>query len=154
METLQHYSERLPGIIGRPDMEIKATFIRSSKFLRLQLCDLLMGAAGSHGNRMHLLRKKGQWGMSANQEARHQIAKYIYDRMREIVCEERGQNAFNWFESTGWDNSFAQAQQSIRIWKFRPIQYQIDRGWQNKQLGTQHRYRGPDIIDPPSQQGI
>jgi hypothetical protein len=128
---------------------IQVTFRNSASSCRLQICDLLIGAAGSYGNKMHLRREPGRSGMSSNQKARRELAKYIYDRLRAIDAAERGTAAFNWFETTGRggdaDNVY---RHKLRIWKFKPTKFHVDKGWQNDHLDKQGRYQGPDIYRP------
>jgi Protein of unknown function (DUF3800) len=55
-EQLKRLAENLPVIIGRTDLTFNLSFVESKKHIRLQICDLIMGAAGSYGNKMHLKR--------------------------------------------------------------------------------------------------
>jgi len=120
---------------------VNVTFVNSKHVPRIQICDLLMGAAGSHGNKMHLLRVASRRGMSEKQKLRHEFAKFVYTSLKSVTCAERGSGGFNWFESTGkvgdWTNML---KHSIRIWKFLPQRYRIDEGWQNDHLDRQGRF--------------
>ena len=135
----------LPAQLRRLDIEFHVSFINSVKILRLGVCDVIMGAAGSYGNGQHLHRQNGQRGMTANQSARYELAKYIYAKMK-AVNALRGAKAFNWFESTGHDGDASnRLSHKLRIWKFKPKKFQIDKGWQNDHLDAQGGYVAPDI---------
>lgn len=138
--------ERLPDTLTVPSLFTKARFVNSKHLLRLQLCDLLMGAAGSHGNRMHLRRLPGKRGMTQKQKWRHEMAKYIYNHLRSLDATERGSKAFSWFESTGHDGEIEnRLKHKLRIWKFIPKNFQRNAGWENDNLDPQGRYLGPQI---------
>jgi hypothetical protein len=110
----------------------------------------MIGAAGSHGNKMHLRREPGQRGMKPRQKVRHEMATYIYNKLRDLDRAERGSGAFNWFETTGRDGTLdTMLTHKLRIWKFKPARYHIDKGWQNDHLDKQGRYQGPEIFEPP-----
>lgn len=148
---LESFVRNLASMFHRPDLEFDVAFRNSKKSNRLQICDLLIGAAGSHGNKMHDRRKPGQRGMSDKQKWRLEMAKYIYNRLRAFDAAERGSRAFNWFESTGWNGRpDAMLSQKLRIWKFRPSPFHVDKGWQNDHLDRQGRYQGPEIVVPPT----
>lgn len=137
-DQLIAFAEKLPSSLGRPDLKIKVTFVNSKHVPRIQICDLLMGAAGSHGNKMERRRIAGRRGMSEKQRLRHEFAKFIYAKLKAVSCRERGTNGFNWFESTGKDGDWSnRLNHKIRIWKFLPTQYRIDQGWQNDHLDSQ-----------------
>ncbi len=129
-DSLTKFAGDLPDIIGRKDLKIEVRFVESKKHLRLQLCDVLMGAAGSYGNKMHKRRADGAKRMTSKQKCRYQLGKHIYDRLRALDSKWRGSKAFNWFESTGlgegnaWDHK-------IRIWKCIPKGHTLDLGWKN-----------------------
>jgi hypothetical protein len=136
----------IPAVLRREKLSLRITYERSDQQPRIQVADLVIGAAGSHGNKRHKIRENGRRGMTAKQEAREKFSKYVYDRLRAINARERGARAFNWFESTGKDNDRANLlKHTVRIWKFVPKQYRIDKGWQNDHLDPQGRYQGPDI---------
>ncbi len=79
--------------------------------------------------------------MSPRQKCRHRVAKYIYDGLRKLDAGERGSKAFGWFETTGSRGDPAnRLHDLIRMWKFVPRAYQIDRGWSNKLLDEEGRY--------------
>ncbi len=145
-ESLSSFAQNLGTVLGVPQLITRVRFVDSKKFLRLQLCDLLMGAAGSHGNKMHLRREVGQRGMTEKQKCRFGMATYIYDCLRQLNAGQRGSKAFNWFESTGTDGAPKnRLNHKLRIWKFVPKRYQIDKGWQNDNLDNQGRYQGAQL---------
>jgi hypothetical protein len=69
-DDLAKYAERLGKVLRAPRLITKVQFVNSKKFLRLQLCDLIMGAAGSHGNKMLLRRAPSQRGMTPKHKGR------------------------------------------------------------------------------------
>lgn len=132
--------------ISRNDISFDPVFVNSSRFLRLQVCDLIMGAAGFYGNRHHKRRASGQRGMSSKQKLRLRLAKYIYGKLRDIHNSDRSTNSFNWFENTGHDGSKEnRLTHKIRIWKFIPSNYRIDHGWKNSSLSSSGEYIRKDI---------
>lgn len=136
-KRLTAFAESLPHIIDREDLEVKVRFVDSANVPIIQVCDLMMGAAGSHGNKMHLRRQTGQRGQTAVQKARYELAAYVYNNMRDLDSKERGSRAFNWFESTGQSGDVANRyRHKLRIWKFLPERYRIDEGWNNKNLAS------------------
>lgn len=146
-DDLIKFTENLPVVLGRSDVEVRVTFVNSANVPRIQICDVLMGAAGSYGNKMQLRRAPGQRGMSEKQGLRFEFAKLVYNKLREISCKERGTLAFNWFESTGKDGDWANVlHHKVRIWKFTPKRYRIDRGWQNDHLDRQGMFVASDLL--------
>jgi hypothetical protein len=144
---LKQFAQELPRYLNRPDLAVDVSFVNSKKHLRMQLCDVLMGAAGSHGNKMHLRRQDGQRGMSEKQKVRHELATYVYGAMRRFDADVRGSSAFNWFATTGSEGNLAnRLNHKLRFWKFKPTVYRRDRGWENDRLDKQGRYQGPDIL--------
>lgn len=144
-ENLESFLNSLPGIINRPDLEIRISYVNSGKNDRIQICDLLMGAAGSHGNKMQSIRADNQRGMTPKQKIKDEFCKYVYNKIRKYSCEERGTMAFNWFESTGQGKKTISPQdQKINIWKFVPRNYLEDQGWKNDNLKNGN-YLGPII---------
>jgi hypothetical protein len=145
-DELIDFTERLPTTLNRPDLDIRVTFINSKKWPRIQICDVMIGAAGSYGNKMHLRRQPGQKQINRKQKLRRDLAKYIYDKLRQIDHNQRASGGFNWFESTGKDGNWSSLlTHHFMNWKFRPKRYQMDRGWQNDHLDRQGMYVGPDI---------
>lgn len=146
-DELNKFIVYLPRLLGRSDVEIKVTYIDSSKFLRLQVCDLLMGAAGYKGNKIDKRRPNGQKGMTKNQKLKLELANYIYNKLRYIDNIDRGSKAFSWFETTGIDgdkkNYFIH---KMRIWKFIPKSYRKNKGWENDNL-TKEGYFVRDNFD-------
>ena len=138
---------QLPKALGRSDLVIELAHVASHHLHRIGVCDVLMGAAGSYGNRQQLRRKPGARGMNDRQIARLDLSKYIFGKLRNLNEKDRGGHAFNWFESTGTDGDPANTyRHKLRIWKFRPKDYAIDKGWQNDHLDAQGRYQGPEIV--------
>lgn len=125
---------------------VQVFYHRSSQFRRIQAVDLLIGAAGFHGNRKHLRREAAQRGMTKKQALRSRLATRVRDHLTRISNAERGAKAFNWFESTG-PGVATRCDLRISIWKFMPARFQIDKGWQNDHLDKQGRYVAP-AIDP------
>ncbi len=142
---LKQFAEMLPAYLHpqRIDLQVRVTYVHSEDFMRLQVCDLLMGAAGSHGNKKHEIRKPGVKGMHETQKVRYELAQRIYKELRLISCKERDTQAFNWFESTGRSTPSASLTDKVRIWKFMPKKYMLDKGWRNDHLGKGGRYLGP-----------
>lgn len=154
-QRLVSFCEALPGYLGRLDLEIRVTFIDSRKSPRLQICDVLMGAAGSHGNNMHKKREAGQRGMTPKQRLRHDMCLFIYNKLKVLDAQTRGSKAFNWFETTGHGgNPQNRLHHSLRIWKFIPKNHVIDRGWPNDHLDKQGHYIAPDLFDPERKAAI
>jgi len=146
-ERLKSFAEGLPGIIKRTDLLFHVSFVESRRHLRLQICDLIMGASGSYGNRMHLKRQPGILRMTSKQKLRRDLAKYIYEKLKSISMAERGSGSFNWFYSTGNDGKAENSLlHKIRIWKFEPTRCLIDEGWINENLDPQGNYLGPKIV--------
>jgi len=134
----------LPRLLGREDIQINVTFMESSKSRRLQICDLLMGAAGSHGNQMQKQRRGGRRGMSNKQRVRDRVCRHIYNHLRKLDSDTRNTRAFNWFETTGHDGSKANRyHHKARVWKFIPARHRKDFGWENSDLDAQGNYVKP-----------
>ncbi len=139
--SLRTFTEKLPVLLNRTDLQFDVSFVDSKKHLSLQVCDVIMGAAGSYGNKMHLRREEGRKRMTEKQKCRVKICKYIYEKLKAIDKADRGSGAFNWFESTGiGSNPANKLTNKIRIWKFIPGTYRIDKGWENDHLDSQGRY--------------
>jgi hypothetical protein len=150
-EKLRQFTEQLPRLLNRTDLDVRLAHVRSHHLMRLCICDVLAGAAGWYGNRMHDRRNAGVRGMTPKQKCKLDLAKYIYDGLRRLDKITRGSRAFNWFESTGHDGNVENRfNHKLRIWKVHPQNYKIDRGWQNSHLDNQGRYQGPDIVVPAS----
>ena len=147
-DALRRFVQDLPAQLDRDDLALQVSYVRSGKFRLLQTCDLLLGAAGSYGNRHHKRRSGVGRGMSGKQKLRLQLAKTIYQSLREQNGVERGKGAFNWFETTGrdgrWENLL---QHKVRVWKIVPRRYRLDKGWQNDHLTPDGLYQGPDLDD-------
>ena len=148
-DSLESFALQIPRLVERSDLRIQLTFHNSARIPRMQICDLLMGAAGSHGNKMQLRREGGRRGMSSKQKLRVDLCGHIYNGLRQIDHETRGSNAFNWFESTGLGDSPANAfNHPVQIWKFKPHRHRRDAGWFNSNLDRYGNYVGPIIQDP------
>jgi hypothetical protein len=145
-KNLASFARGIPGVLNHPNLTVQVTYHRSEFVNNVQACDLIIGAAGSWGNKMHMLRKPGKRGMTAKQKARAELCKHIYNRLRSIDGMDRGALAFNWFESTGKDGDRSNLlHHKIRIWKFCPQMYRIDKGWENDHLDKQGQYQGPQL---------
>lgn len=146
-DSLAKFAGRVGELLGRDDLLLKVAFVRSSRFRRIQACDLVIGCAGFKGNKHELLREGGRRGMSTKQKLRLRLAKHIYAKLREISMKDRGSKAFDWFASTGRDHDPTTLRShKVRVWAFRPSRYQIDAGWENDHLDSQGRYQGSDIL--------
>lgn len=150
-QKLEEFVVMLASTLNRPDLDIGVKFLSSEDAYRLQICDLMIGAAGSYGNKDYMRREPGQRGMKPRQKVRLDMAKYVYNKLRDLDRQERGSGAFNWFESTGLNGDIRNLMNyKMRIWKFKPTLYRIDKGWENDNLDKQGRYVGPQIVAPPA----
>jgi hypothetical protein len=151
LKELQGFTENLPVQLGRTDIDIQLAHVCSHHLVRIGLCDVLLGAAGSYGNRMQDRRQPGQRGMTDRMKCRIEMAKFIYNHLRNVNKINRGKDAFNWFESTGQDgHKENRLHHKARIWKFQPRNFRIDKGWHNDHLDKMGLYQGADIVDPVS----
>lgn len=145
-KNLASFSRDIPQIFGRQNLKLSVTYHQSDKVPRIQVCDLVIGAAGSRGNNMSLLRAPQKRGMTPKQKAREDLSKHIYDRLRAIDASDRGSLVFHWFESTGKDGDRTNLlNHKVRIWKFKPKMYQVDSGWQNDNLDKHGQYVGRQL---------
>jgi hypothetical protein len=132
-KQLKEFVEWLPVQMQRTDLEIDCSHLCSTKLFRVQICDVLGGAAASYGNRDHLKRIKGRTRMSSYQKCRLDLSMHIYKKMRELNCLDRQKKDFNWFNSTSVDGHESnRLKHKIRIWKFRPNKHRIDKSWLNE----------------------
>ncbi|MBD2791240.1 DUF3800 domain-containing protein [Xenorhabdus szentirmaii] len=92
---LKQFVEDLPRFFDRNDITLNVTYENSSHSLRLQVCDLMMGAAGYYGNKFHCRREGGRRGMTKKQKIKLKVAKHIYTALRDIDAQARGSKAFN-----------------------------------------------------------
>lgn len=147
-DNLQRFVQiEIPNKIGRDNISLNVTYIDSRKHINLQVCDVLMGSAGYYGNKYHKRRENNKRGMTEKQRIKYEFAKYIYDQLRITDANDRGSKAFNWFESTGIDgDSRNTLNHNIRIWKFIPKTYIINRGWHNDNLDNQGRFVADDFM--------
>lgn len=144
--ALQEFTNSLPKLLNRHDMRIQISFINSRQSRALQLCDLLMGAAGYYGNKLHDRRVIGKRGMNASQKIKLAFCKYVYNCLKEIDRVDRGSGAFNWFESTGTNSSpLNHFNHKIRIWKFIPSNYIKNKGWENDHLDKYGQFIADDF---------
>lgn len=152
-DELDKFVLDLPRLWGRNDITFRVTYIESDKFIRLQVCDLLMGAAGYKGNKIHHRRENNKRGMTKKQKLKIELADYIYNKLRKINEIDRGSKAFNWFESTGLNaNTENRFHHKMRIWKFIPNSYRKNKGWENDNL-TKEGYFVKDIFETEVLQG-
>lgn len=128
----------LPNIIDRHDISLTVTYINSANNLCLQICDVLMGAAGYHGNQMNKRKVNGRKNVTKKQKLKGDMCQFIYDTLRNIHNHDRGTKAFLWFESTGLDGDVANRfKHKLRIWKFIAFPYQKNKGWEKDHLDKQ-----------------
>lgn len=138
------FVEMLDRTYFRLPIQMELLFMNSKKSRRLQVCDLLIGAAGSYGNKMQLLRADGRRGMSDKQKLRLEFSKIVYNELRAIDAATRGSKAFNWFETTGLAGDLSNLfSHPMRMWKFKPARHIRDFGWENDHLGRHGEYLGP-----------
>lgn len=128
----------LPEIIDRYDIKFTVTYINSANNICLQVCDLLMGAAGYHGNQMSRRKVNGRRTITKKQKLKAEMCKFIYNILKNINNIDRGARAFNWFESTGINNDPANKfKHRLRIWKFIAYPYRKNKGWEKDNLDKQ-----------------
>ncbi|HCK0217268.1 TPA: DUF3800 domain-containing protein [Klebsiella oxytoca] len=119
------------------NVDIRVEFINSKKSVPLQVCDLLMGAAGYYGNKADWDLLPGKRRRTPNQIMKSGFGKKIYDMLRRIDSQFRGSKAFNWFESTGVDGDISNRyHHKMRIWKFIPTNSLSDASWQDDAFGN------------------
>ena len=141
----------LPGIIERHDIKFTVTYINSANNICLQVCDLLMGAAGYHGNKMHKRKVNGRKQITKKQKLKLEMCKFIYDVLRNINNIDRDAKAFNWFESTGKNGNPAnQFKHRLRIWKFIAYPYIKNKGWEADHLDKQGLFVEDDFDTQPA----
>lgn len=115
-----------------PNATIKVEFIDSKRSCALQVCDLLMGAAGYHGNRISWDLIAGRRTRTKNQLMKARFSKSIYELLKKIDATHRGSKAFNWFETTGTNGvSINRYDHKLRIWKFIPKHNIYDNTWED-----------------------
>ena len=147
-QRLMTFAQNLPAQLRRSDFSVSVSFLNSNRNTLLQISDLVMGAAGSHGNKMQQKRKSGQRGMTSKQKLRQDLCSHIYNGFRTLDAKHRGTKAFNWFETTGHNGSQANRyHHALRIWKFVPASHIVDLGWENDNLDNQGNYQGPILND-------
>lgn len=118
--------------IRMKNVDIKVEFVNSKKSIPLQICDLLMGAAGYYGNKIDLDLLPGNKRRTKNQIMKSNFGKSIYNMLRKVDSHYRGSKAFNWFETTGIDGDKSNRyNHKMRIWKFTPSKYELDISWQD-----------------------
>lgn len=114
------------------NVKVKVEFVNSRKSVPLQICDLLMGAAGYYGNKVHWDLLPGKKRRTKNQIMKWNFGKSIYNMLRRVDSRYRGSKAFNWFETTGTDGDKSNRyHHKMRIWKFVPSNYELDTSWQD-----------------------
>jgi len=113
-----------------------------------------MGAAGYRGNKICDRRENGRRGMTNKQKMKLDLAKHIYEALKEINHLDRGANGFNWFESTGFNQDKRNMyRHKLRIWKFIPSEYRKNKGWEKDNL-TKEGYFVRDIFESELNQGF
>ncbi len=114
------------------NVKIKVEFIDSKKSCALQICDLLMGAAGYHGNKISWDLMPGKNRRTKNQLMKAAFSKNVYELLKRIDATHRGSKAFNWFETTGTGGiAVARYNHKLRIWKFIPTLHIYDPSWED-----------------------
>jgi hypothetical protein len=143
---LVQFAEQLPAHLDRADLDISVGYLNSSKNTLLQVSDLVMAAAGSHGNKMQQKRVPGKRGMTPKQRLRDELCAHVYNGFRKLDALKRSTKAFNWFETTGHDGDRANRfHHALRIWKFVPRNHIIDLGWENDRLDARGNYQGREL---------
>lgn len=138
----------LSNIIERYDISFTVTYINSVSNLCLQICDVLMGAAGYHGNQMNKRKVNGRTTITKKQKLKGEMCRFIYQILRDINNHDRQTKAFSWFESTGLDgNKENLLKHKLRIWKFIAYPYQKNKGWEKDHL-DKHGLFIADDFDP------
>lgn len=138
----------LPNIIERDDISLTVSYINSSSNLCLQVCDVLMGAAGYHGNQMKKRKVNGRKQITQKQKLKDEMCKFIYKILGDIHNQDRQKKAFQWFESTGTDGDVKnRLKHKLRIWKFIAFPYQKNKGWEKDHLDKQGLFIQDDF-DP------
>lgn len=146
--VLSDFLANLPRIFNRNDLDYKVSYINSANNICLQVCDVLMGAAGYHGNRISKRRVNGNIRRTSKQRLKDEMCKFIYDVLREIHNNDRRARAFNWFESTGInDDPSNHFLHKVRIWKFIACPYQKNKGWEKDHLSPEGLWIADDF-DP------
>lgn len=116
-----------------PNVRIKVEFIDSKRSCALQICDLLMGAAGYHGNKISWDLLQGRTKRTKNQLMKARFSKNVYNLLKRIDATHRGSQAFNWFETTGTNGiSTSRYNHKLRIWKFIPRENAYDETWEDR----------------------
>lgn len=147
-EALNNLVTELPGRLERHDLRFSVTYINSNANICLQVCDVLMGAAGYHGNMMSKRKVNGRKRITKKQKLKVEMCRFIYNTLRDIHNHDRGAKAFNWFESTGKDDDVRNRfKHKIRIWKFISYPYQKNKGWERDHLDKQGLFIADDF-DP------
>lgn len=135
-EKLMEFAIDLPRVLNRNDIHIQIKFIDSKRSKVLQVCDLLMGAAGYYGNAIFERKVNGRKQITKHQKLKRDFGKTTYNMLRKIDADFRGKKAFNWFESTGTDGDKTNHYfHKLRIWKFIPLDSIHNPIWLNKNLG-------------------
>ncbi len=134
-EKLKEFSINFPRILNRNDIKVEIKFIDSKRSKILQVCDLLMGAAGYYGNAIYERKVNGKRRMTKHQKLKRDFGKTTYNMLRNIDAKFRNTKAFNWFETTGTDGTKANHfHHKLRIWKFIPNDSVKNPIWLNKNL--------------------
>ncbi len=114
------------------NVTIKVEFINSRNSIALQMCDLLMGAAGYYGNKIDWDLLPNKRMRTKNQKMKADFGKNVYNLLRRINAQYRGSESFRWFETTGIDNSQSNRHNhKLRIWKFIPNEHVYDDTWED-----------------------
>lgn len=145
-DKLKELGESIPRFFNIENLKININFVNSHRYIILQVCDLIMGAAGYHGNRLCYDRHNGVRGMTSKQKARVQLTQHIYDALRDIDAKTRGSKAFNWFSNTSYRDR-SQLDLSVSIWKFRPNNHIENRKWNNSNFPDRRSLSEVNMIE-------
>ncbi|WP_191112333.1 DUF3800 domain-containing protein [Acinetobacter lwoffii] len=115
-----------------PNVQIKIEFINSRKSIALQMCDLLMGAAGYYGNKIDWDFLPNKSKRTRNQMMKAKFGKDVYNLLRRTDAKYRGSKTFGWFETTGIGGlQRNRYDHKLRIWKFVPNEHVYDETWED-----------------------
>lgn len=146
---LDNLVRSFPSILDRHDLQFSVTYINSADNICLQVCDVLMGAAGYHGNQMNKRKVNGRRTITKKQKLKGEMCKFIYNTLRDIHNRDRSSGAFNWFESTGRDKDERNIfKHKIRIWKFIAYPYQKNKGWERDHLDKSGLFVADNLVPP------
>ena len=146
-DELERFITQAPSLLERNDINHTVTYINSSRNICLQVCDILMGAAGYYGNQVYKRRINGARKITEKQKLKRDFCKFTYEVLKRISALDRGTKAFNWFETTGIGSDFANyLKHKLRIWKFVSFPYYKNKGWEKDHLNNQGLFVKDDFL--------